>query len=59
MEGLYLHNLIFLALFSDNSGILLYVILGWGKLVSQGLAIYLVRHIIFSDGIQLLKVFID
>uniref|UniRef100_T1JAX0 G-protein coupled receptors family 2 profile 2 domain-containing protein n=1 Tax=Strigamia maritima TaxID=126957 RepID=T1JAX0_STRMM len=29
MEGLYLHNLIFLALFSDNSGICQYVILGW------------------------------
>lgn len=30
MEGLYLHNLIFLALFSDNSAITLYVCLGWG-----------------------------
>ncbi|KAG8236998.1 hypothetical protein J437_LFUL017318 [Ladona fulva] len=30
MEGLYLHNLIFLALFSDTSSITLYVILGWG-----------------------------
>ncbi|KAJ9590254.1 hypothetical protein L9F63_016641, partial [Diploptera punctata] len=30
MEGLYLHNLIFLALFSDTSSISLYVILGWG-----------------------------
>ncbi|XP_034234168.1 secretin receptor-like [Thrips palmi] len=30
MEGLYLHNLIFLALFSDNSAITLYVALGWG-----------------------------
>lgn len=31
MEGLYLHNLIFLALFSDNSAITLYVALGWGE----------------------------
>ncbi|PNF18661.1 hypothetical protein B7P43_G05051 [Cryptotermes secundus] len=30
MEGLYLHNLIFLALFSDTSAITHYVILGWG-----------------------------
>ncbi|XP_064455731.1 secretin receptor-like isoform X2 [Ornithodoros turicata] len=29
MEGLYLHNLVFLA-FSDSSGILKYVALGWG-----------------------------
>ncbi|ODN02441.1 Secretin receptor [Orchesella cincta] len=30
MEGLYLHNLIFLAPFSDSSAITAYVILGWG-----------------------------
>ncbi|XP_068083144.1 secretin receptor-like [Anabrus simplex] len=30
MEGLYLHNLIFLALFTDSSAITLYVVLGWG-----------------------------
>ncbi|KAG8233567.1 hypothetical protein J437_LFUL012931 [Ladona fulva] len=30
MEGMYLHNLIFLALFSDTSSITMYVILGWG-----------------------------
>ncbi|XP_066976956.1 secretin receptor-like [Macrobrachium rosenbergii] len=30
MEGLYLHNLIFLALFTDNSAITLYIVLGWG-----------------------------
>lgn len=30
MEGLYLHNLIFLALFSDTSAITTYIILGWG-----------------------------
>ncbi|KAJ9576991.1 hypothetical protein L9F63_006428, partial [Diploptera punctata] len=30
MEGLYLHNLIFLALFTDTSSITLYVIVGWG-----------------------------
>ncbi|XP_022257646.1 glucagon receptor-like [Limulus polyphemus] len=30
MEGLYLHNLIFLAMFTDNNGISMYVIMGWG-----------------------------
>lgn len=32
MEGLYLHNLIFRALFTDSSAITLYVLLGWGEL---------------------------
>jgi len=32
MEGIYLHNLVFLALFTDaNSSIVCYVIFGWGK----------------------------
>lgn len=32
MEGIYLHNLIFLALFTDaNSSIAVYVLFGWGK----------------------------
>lgn len=31
MEGVYLHNIIFLAVFSDSSAITLYVILGWGE----------------------------
>ncbi|KAL0271649.1 UNVERIFIED_CONTAM: hypothetical protein PYX00_008676 [Menopon gallinae] len=30
MEGLYIHNLIIFALFTDNTSILIYVILGWG-----------------------------
>ncbi|CAH0384986.1 unnamed protein product [Bemisia tabaci] len=30
MEGLYLHNLIFLALFSDTSSIYIYTFFGWG-----------------------------
>ncbi|XP_022235889.1 parathyroid hormone/parathyroid hormone-related peptide receptor-like, partial [Limulus polyphemus] len=30
MEGLYLHNLVFLAMFTDTSGISLYVVMGWG-----------------------------
>ncbi|KAG0438891.1 hypothetical protein HPB47_016831 [Ixodes persulcatus] len=30
MEGLYLHNLVFLAFFTDSSGIIRYVALGWG-----------------------------
>ena len=32
MEGLYLHNLIYLAPFSDGTAITLYVCLGWGEL---------------------------
>lgn len=32
IEGLYLHNLVFLALFTDsNSSITGYIVLGWGK----------------------------
>jgi parathyroid hormone receptor 1 len=32
MEGLYLHNLIFCALFADsNANITIYIILGWGE----------------------------
>lgn len=31
MEGLYIHNLIMFALFSESSSILPYVILGWGE----------------------------
>lgn len=30
MEGIYLHNLIFLYIFNDNSSILPYVLAGWG-----------------------------
>ncbi|XP_049939322.1 parathyroid hormone/parathyroid hormone-related peptide receptor-like isoform X2 [Schistocerca serialis cubense] len=30
MEALYLHNLVFNALFSDRSSVILYIILGWG-----------------------------
>ncbi|XP_023216912.1 parathyroid hormone/parathyroid hormone-related peptide receptor-like [Centruroides sculpturatus] len=30
MEGLYLHNLVFLAMFTDTTSILRYLILGWG-----------------------------
>lgn len=32
MEGVYLHNLMFLNLFSDHSRITIYYSLGWGKL---------------------------
>lgn len=31
MEGLYLHSLIFMALFTDSSAITLYIMLGWGE----------------------------
>ena len=30
MEGIYLHNLIFLYIFNDNSSIMAYVFAGWG-----------------------------
>ncbi|KAK6643835.1 hypothetical protein RUM43_000098 [Polyplax serrata] len=30
MEGLYIHNLLMFALFSDNGSIIMYVALGWG-----------------------------
>lgn len=36
MEGLYLHNLVFLALFRDaNSSIFTYVVLGWGEFIQN------------------------
>lgn len=35
MEGLYLHNIIFMKIFNDNSNILHYIILGWGMLILQ------------------------
>lgn len=31
MEGMYLHSLMFLNLFSDNHSIRIYCLLGWGK----------------------------
>ncbi|KFM72605.1 hypothetical protein X975_00376, partial [Stegodyphus mimosarum] len=30
MEGLYLHNLVFLSMFTDTTGILKYGLMGWG-----------------------------
>ncbi|CAH1100790.1 unnamed protein product [Psylliodes chrysocephalus] len=30
MEGMYLHNLMFLKLFSDHHGVVIYCVLGWG-----------------------------
>lgn len=41
MEGLYLHNLVFLALFTDsNSSIAGYVVLGWGKIFFSSLLLF-------------------
>lgn len=41
MEGIYLHNLIFLALFTDaNSSIAWYVAFGWGTLNIKEVIIY-------------------
>lgn len=31
MEGIYLHNLIFLYIFNDNTSIMAYVVAGWGE----------------------------
>lgn len=35
MEGLYLYNIIFMAVYADNSKIVKYVIMGWGKLWNE------------------------
>ncbi|XP_034240156.1 secretin receptor-like isoform X2 [Thrips palmi] len=50
MEGLYLHNLIFLALFSDTSSIRLYVALGWG-LPSVFVVAWVVTRIYVDNGL--------
>lgn len=34
MEGVYLHNLIYCNLFSDNSSVRFYYLAGWGKLAA-------------------------
>lgn len=31
IEGMYLHNLVFMYIFNDNTQITKYVIAGWGK----------------------------
>lgn len=31
MEGIYLHNLMFLNLFSEKSSVRIYYLFGWGK----------------------------
>ncbi|KAG8233568.1 hypothetical protein J437_LFUL012932 [Ladona fulva] len=43
MEGLYLHNLIFLALFSDSSSITMYVVLGWDIFINFGMFLNIAR----------------
>ncbi|KYN05685.1 Parathyroid hormone/parathyroid hormone-related peptide receptor, partial [Cyphomyrmex costatus] len=49
MEGVYLHNLVFLALFTDaNSSIVGYVIFGWG-LPAVFILPWVVTRIIFQD----------
>ncbi|XP_018344612.1 PREDICTED: secretin receptor-like isoform X3 [Trachymyrmex septentrionalis] len=49
MEGIYLHNLVFLALFTDaNSSIVGYVIFGWG-LPAIFILPWVVTRIIFQD----------
>ncbi|XP_011701344.1 PREDICTED: secretin receptor-like isoform X1 [Wasmannia auropunctata] len=49
MEGIYLHNLVFLALFTDaNSSIVGYVLFGWG-LPAVFILPWVVTRIIFQD----------
>ncbi|XP_025075001.1 secretin receptor-like [Pogonomyrmex barbatus] len=49
MEGIYLHNLVFMALFTDaNSSIIGYVIFGWG-LPAVFILPWVVTRIIFED----------
>ncbi|KAM0729259.1 Parathyroid hormone/parathyroid hormone-related peptide receptor [Formica fusca] len=49
MEGIYLHNLIFLALFTDaNSSIATYVVFGWG-LPAVFILPWVVTRIIYED----------
>ncbi|XP_035706247.1 parathyroid hormone/parathyroid hormone-related peptide receptor isoform X2 [Folsomia candida] len=50
MEGLYLHNLIFLAPFSDSSAITLYVLLGWGLPIPVIIS-WVVCRINFDDSL--------
>ncbi|KAL6261039.1 hypothetical protein P5V15_008565 [Pogonomyrmex californicus] len=49
MEGIYLHNLVFMALFTDaNSSIIGYVVFGWG-LPAVFILPWVVTRIIFED----------
>lgn len=48
MEGMYLHNLVFLALCTDTSTIALYIALGWGKM-NKPIKNYLEFIVIFSN----------
>ncbi|XP_070157203.1 secretin receptor isoform X2 [Polyergus mexicanus] len=49
MEGIYLHNLIFLALFTDaNSSIAVYIVFGWG-LPAVFILPWVVTRIIYED----------
>jgi len=48
MEGLYLHNLIFMALFTDSSAITIYILLGWG-LPLLFVLLWIVMRALFED----------
>lgn len=50
MEGMYLHNLVFLALCTDTSTIALYIVLGWGKM-DKSVWDYLEYKVIFLNPI--------
>jgi len=48
MEGLYLHNLIFMALFTDSSAITIYILLGWG-LPLVFVMLWIIMRAMFED----------
>ncbi|CAM1326416.1 PTH1R (predicted) [Pycnogonum litorale] len=49
MEGLYLHNLIFMAVFADHSGVKPYVMMGWGLPLPFVIAWTIVRIYLDND----------
>lgn len=57
MEGLYLHNLVFLALFTDiNSSIAVYICLGWGKSLQIISDLFLIIFLSFRNDLIFLIV---
>lgn len=54
MEGLYLHNLVFLALFTDvNSSIAVYICLGWGKFRQIISGLFLIIFLIIKNNLEM------
>ncbi|KAJ8926423.1 hypothetical protein NQ314_021211 [Rhamnusium bicolor] len=69
MEGMYLHNLMFLNLFSDNHGITIYCLLGWGTFLGLPVLFmvpWIIMRILYEDVLcwtqkddTLISLFID